>query len=118
MPPGVDGAAADWSKAYFTEPTVLRRMNIHVRLTDRPNQRYALVFRDYLRSHLREMHRAIADGVPLDGYFLWSFIDNYEWEDGYQRRFGIVHCDFETQVRTPKLSARYYAHTIRTRCII
>ena len=74
--------------------------------------------RDYLRSHLREMHRAIADGVPLDGYFLWSFIDNYEWEDGYQRRFGIVHCDFETQVRTPKLSARYYAHTIRTRCIV
>ena len=74
--------------------------------------------RDYLRSHLREMHRAIADGVPLDGYFLWSFIDNYEWEDGYQRRFGIVHCDFETQVRTPKLSARYYADIIRTRTIV
>ena len=74
--------------------------------------------RDYLRSHLREVHRAIADGVPLDGYFLWSFIDNYEWEDGYQRRFGIVHCDFETQVRTPKLSARYYADIIRTRTIV
>ena len=74
--------------------------------------------RDFLRSHLREMHRAIADGVPLDGYFLWSFIDNYEWEDGYQRRFGIVHCDFETQARTPKLSARYYADIIRTRTII
>jgi len=74
--------------------------------------------RDYVRNHLREVHRAIADGVPIDGYFLWSFIDNYEWEDGYQRRFGIVHCDFETQVRTPKLSARYYADVMRTRKIL
>jgi beta-glucosidase len=74
--------------------------------------------RDFLRNHLREIHRAIADGVPIDGYFLWSFIDNYEWEDGYQRRFGIVHCDFETQVRTPKLSARYYAEVMRTRTIL
>ena len=74
--------------------------------------------RDYLRSHLREVHRAIGDGVPIHGYFLWSFIDNYEWEDGYQRRFGIVHCDFDTQVRTPKLSARYYAEVMRTRTIV
>lgn len=74
--------------------------------------------RDYLRNHLREVHRAVADGVPLDGYFLWSFIDNYEWEDGYERRFGIVHCDFATQRRTPKLSARYYADVIRERRIV
>lgn len=74
--------------------------------------------RDYLRNHLREVHRAIADGVPIDGYFLWSFIDNYEWEDGYERRFGIVHCDFETLARTPKLSARYYAEVMRTRTIV
>jgi beta-glucosidase len=74
--------------------------------------------RDFLRNHLREAHRAIADGVPLHGYFLWSFIDNYEWEDGYQRRFGIVHCDYQTQVRTPKLSARYYADVMRTRTIL
>lgn len=74
--------------------------------------------RDYVRSHLREVHRAIADGVPAHGYFLWSFIDNYEWEDGYERRFGIVHCDFATQVRTPKLSARYYAEVMRTRRIV
>lgn len=74
--------------------------------------------RDYLRAHLRELHRAIADGVPVDGYFCWSFIDNYEWEDGYQRRFGIVHCDFQTQARTPKLSARWYAGVIRTRRVL
>lgn len=74
--------------------------------------------RDYLRNHLREVHRAIADGVPVDGYFLWSFIDNFEWEDGYQRRFGIVHCDFETQARTPKLSAHYYTDVMRTRTVL
>jgi beta-glucosidase len=74
--------------------------------------------RDYVRNHLREVHRAIADGVPIDGYFLWSFIDNFEWEDGYQRRFGIVHCDYATQVRTPKLSARYYADVIRARTVL
>jgi beta-glucosidase len=74
--------------------------------------------RDYLRNHLREVHRAITDGVPVDGYFLWSFIDNYEWEDGYRRRFGIVHCDYETLVRTPKLSARYYADVMRTRRVL
>ena len=74
--------------------------------------------RDYVRNHLREAHRAIADGVPVDGYFLWSFIDNFEWEDGYERRFGIVHCDYQTLQRTPKLSARYYAHVMRTRTVV
>jgi len=74
--------------------------------------------REYLRNHLREVQRAIADGVPIAGYFLWSFIDNFEWEDGYQRRFGIVHCNFETQQRTPKLSARYYAEVMRTRKVL
>jgi len=74
--------------------------------------------RDYLRNHLREVHRAIADNVPVDGYFLWSFIDNFEWEDGYQRRFGIVHCDYDTLKRTPKLSARYYADVMRTRIVL
>ena len=74
--------------------------------------------RDYLRSYLREMQRAIADGVPIDGYFCWSFIDNFEWGDGYRRRFGLVRCDFKTQQRTPKLSARYYAEVIRSRTIV
>jgi beta-glucosidase len=68
--------------------------------------------REYLRSHLRELHRAVADSVPVHGYFLWSFMDNYEWEDGYARRFGVVHCDFATQKRTPKLSALWYSKVI------
>ncbi len=63
---------------------------------------------EYLRSYLRELQRAIADGTPVRGYFLWSFLDNFEWTDGYQRRFGIVHNNFKTQRRTPKLSAHWY----------
>jgi beta-glucosidase len=67
---------------------------------------------EYLRSYLQELHRAVADGVPVKGYFVWSFMDNFEWTDGYARRFGIVHNDFKTQKRTPKLSARWYADVI------
>jgi beta-glucosidase len=65
--------------------------------------------KEFLRSHLRELRRAIADRVPVHGYFVWSFMDNFEWEDGYERRFGIVHVDFATQKRTPKYSAHYYS---------
>jgi beta-glucosidase len=67
---------------------------------------------EFLRSYLRELHRAIADGAPVRGYFLWSFLDNFEWADGYRRRFGIVHNDFQSQRRTPKLSAAWYAAVI------
>ncbi|HLP24782.1 MAG TPA: GH1 family beta-glucosidase [Acidobacteriota bacterium] len=74
--------------------------------------------RDFLRGHLRELERAIRDGVPVAGYFLWSFMDNFEWEDGYERRFGIVHVDYATQQRTPKLSARYYAEIIARNAIV
>jgi beta-glucosidase len=69
--------------------------------------------REFLRGYLGELHRAIGDGVPAEGYFVWSFMDNYEWEDGYTRRFGIVHVDFSTLRRTPKLSARYYSDVMR-----
>jgi len=67
---------------------------------------------EFLRSYLKELHRAIADGVPVKGYFLWSLLDNFEWTDGYQRRFGLIHNDFKTQRRTPKLSAHWYADVI------
>ena len=74
--------------------------------------------RDFVRAHLRELSRAIADGVPVRGYFLWSFLDNFEWEDGYQRRFGIVHVDYATEARTPKLSARYYSTVMRENRVV
>ncbi len=62
-----------------------------------------------VRTYLAELRRGITDGVPVKGYFLWSFMDNYEWEDGYDRRFGVVYCDFKTQKRTPKFSAKWFS---------
>jgi beta-glucosidase len=64
---------------------------------------------EFLVSHLRAAARAVAAGVPLQGYFAWSLMDNFEWAEGYAKRFGIVHVDFETQVRTVKDSGRWYA---------
>jgi beta-glucosidase len=68
----------------------------------------------YLREHLRAAHEAIRQGVDLRGYYAWSFLDNFEWNAGYDRRFGIVHVDFETMQRTPKRSAHFYADVIRS----
>jgi beta-glucosidase len=61
----------------------------------------------YVDVHIKAVQRAIADGVPVNGYFLWSLMDNYEWALGYEKRFGAVHVDFNTLTRTPKAS--YYA---------
>mgnify|MGYP003777529687 CR=1 FL=1 len=68
---------------------------------------------DYLRAHLGAVHRAIAAGAPVTGYYVWSFLDNFEWAWGYAKRFGIVHVDYTTLDRTPKDSARFYAEVIR-----
>jgi beta-glucosidase len=70
---------------------------------------------DYLRAHLAAVHAAMARGVDVRGYFLWSLLDNFEWSHGYSKRFGIVHVDFETQKRTLKDSARFYARVIASR---
>ncbi|MFY0597080.1 MAG: beta-glucosidase [Cognatishimia sp.] len=59
---------------------------------------------DYLNQHVAAAKRAMAEGVPLKGYMFWSLLDNYEWALGYEKRFGLVHVDFETLERTPKLS--------------
>jgi beta-glucosidase len=66
----------------------------------------------YFREHLKAAHDAIRGGADLRGYYAWSLLDNYEWSLGYSKRFGIVHVDYETQVRTPKDSARYYSRII------
>ena len=67
----------------------------------------------YLSEHLNICAEAIKQGVPLKGYFCWSFIDNYEWTHGYTKRFGIVYCDYDTQKRIPKDSA-YFMRDIMT----
>ena len=67
---------------------------------------------DYLKGHVAAVADAIAAGVDVRGYMAWSLLDNLEWSLGYTKRFGIVHVDFETQVRTPKDSARLYREII------
>ncbi len=67
---------------------------------------------DFLRAHLREAHRSIGEGVPLAGYFVWSLLDNLEWDSGYFNRFGLVHIDYPTQRRTPKDSFDWYRQVI------
>jgi beta-glucosidase len=66
----------------------------------------------YLRNYLTQLQRATSEGVPVLGYFLWSLMDNFEWSDGYEQRFGLYRVDFDTKRRTPKLSASFYRETI------
>jgi len=69
---------------------------------------------DFLYRHLRELKRSAENGVPVEGYFLWSIIDNFEWAEGYKRRFGIIYVDYETQKRTLKDSAYWYGTVIKS----
>ncbi len=71
----------------------------------------------YLQQYLIHLHRAVAEGLPVRGYFLWTLMDNFEWAFGYTKRFGICYTDFATQRRTPKLSARFYRDVIRRNAI-
>jgi beta-glucosidase len=71
----------------------------------------------YLRDHLVAAQRAIAAGVRLEGYHLWSLLDNFEWAQGYTQRWGIVHVDFDTQVRTLKRSAHWYHDVIAANAV-
>ena len=68
----------------------------------------------YLRDHFAAAAAAMADGVDLRGYFVWSLIDNLEWTLGFSKRFGLIRCDHETQARTIKASGRWYADVIAT----
>jgi beta-glucosidase len=72
----------------------------------------------YLRNHLTHLQRATAEGFPVKGYFLWSLMDNFEWKDGFSKRFGIYYVDFKTQRRTPKLSAEWYRAVIARNAVV
>ncbi|HTV22437.1 MAG TPA: GH1 family beta-glucosidase [Polyangiaceae bacterium] len=70
---------------------------------------------DFLTRHLRQLHRAVSDGVPVEGYFHWSALDNFEWADGYKERFGLIYVDYATGERIPKDSYHWYAKIIASR---
>ncbi|HJQ02515.1 MAG TPA: family 1 glycosylhydrolase [Jatrophihabitans sp.] len=72
---------------------------------------------DYIRDHLAAVHAAIAAGADIRGYYLWSFMDNFEWAWGYGKRFGMVHVDYRTLVRTPKASALWFRDVIQNNAI-
>lgn len=67
----------------------------------------------YISAHVKEVALTIKSGVPIHGYFAWSLMDNFEWAEGYSRRFGIVHVDFATQKRTVKHSGQWFAETAK-----
>lgn len=72
----------------------------------------------YLRAVMGNLSRAIAEGVPVRGNFVWSAFDNLEWTGGFGTRFGLVHVDFDTQVRTPKMSARWFREAARQNRVV
>ena len=69
----------------------------------------------YYHTHLNMVHDAVLVGVKVSGYFAWSLLDNFEWAEGYAKRFGLVYVDFDTQERTLKLSANAYKTLIASR---
>ncbi len=71
----------------------------------------------YLYRHMQQVHRAIADGAPVKGYFVWSMLDNFEWAFGYQMRFGLVHVDYDSLKRTVKDSGKWFAKVIQANSI-
>jgi beta-glucosidase len=72
----------------------------------------------YLRNGMMWQHRAISEGVPLKGNFMWNAMDNFEWINGFGDRFGLVHVDFKTQKRTPKLSAKWFKEAAQRNAVV
>jgi beta-glucosidase len=72
----------------------------------------------FLRAYLDQLQRATSEGVPVDGYFLWSAQDNFEWMDGFGNRFGLIYVDYDTLERTPKLSAEWFREAARKNALV
>ena len=72
----------------------------------------------YLKQFLAQLAKAMREGVDVRGYFVWSLLDNFEWAFGYAKRFGAVHVDYETLVRTPKPVATWYRGVMRANAVV
>lgn len=73
---------------------------------------------DFLKNYLKSLHKAIKDGINVKGYFVWSFMDNFEWNGGYSQRFGLVYTDYSTLKRIPKDSAYFYKGVIKNNGVV
>ena len=83
--------------------------------SDEPDMEHSLhdtSRQEYLHGYIRGFGQALKQGVNLGGYFAWSLMDNFEWEYGFSKRFGLVHVDYSSLVRFPKMSAYWYKKTI------
>lgn len=114
----IDPEALYWGPKLFAEAFAIRKIYITengVAASDTvapDGQVYDTDRVMFLRAYLTQLQRATYEGVPVAGYFHWSLLDNFEWLEGYEKRFGLHHVDFVTQKRTPKLSAAVYRDII------
>lgn len=70
--------------------------------------------REYVRLYLKELHRACCENYRVDGYFHWSFLDNFEWAEGFMPRFGLIGVDYRNQARIARLSATWFSNVARS----
>lgn len=112
--------AGKYAREEFGTPPLLITEN-GAAFADQPNAQGEVLDldrREYLRNQLLSLQRAVNEGIDYRGYFLWSLLDNFEWADGYSKRFGLVRVDYATQQRTPKLSAAWYAEVMRQNAVV
>ena len=126
--PGFPRTAANWPVTpeclYWGVKFLYERYKLPIYITENGMSCHDLVSRDgkvhdpnrieFLDRYLSQLQKAADEGVDIDGYFLWTFLDNFEWDKGFNERFGIVYVDFSTQERIPKDSAYWYQNVMET----
>ena len=126
--PGFPLTATKWPVTpevmHYAPLNLYRRYGLPMMITENGQSCNDRIFRDgqvhdperidFLHRYLLELHKAIEEGAPLEGYLQWSFLDNFEWSDGYGERFGIVYVDYPTQRRIPKDSAFWFGRVIES----
>ena len=106
-------------EGFFTLLMELKKYNLPIFITENGTcQTEDLEHWRFIQEHLKQLKKAMDKGVPVIGYLYWSLLDNFEWHEGFDPRFGIVHVDYKTLKRTPKESARFYAEVCKTGTII
>lgn len=116
IPPGTPVSELNWEiypEGIYRLLMDLKRYNLPIYITENGVADSKEVLRPaFIRDHLMWVGKAIRDGVDVRGYYHWSLMDNFEWAEGFSQRFGLVHVDYDTLVRTPKKSFQWYADMI------